>query len=165
MIRGANHSGNPNLPRGSPRGQSRFFGLHTDNRARSRLDALADNGALWGTPSVAFRERPRTHSLFERNATEGVPYYGWYYRSRDPNWLANVRGWHEYYRAHADQRPPRDFASQLALSGQAATRADRQFLAIAQPLEQWRENPKAPVRLAAVSPSDRTRIETTARQL
>ncbi len=91
-------------------------------------------------------------------------YYGWYNRSRDPQWLANLRTWHEHYRAHADQRPPHDVMAARSLAARSEGRADHQFLSIAQPLQDWRARADAPVRLAAVSAADRTTIEATARQ-
>ena len=38
-------------------------------------------------------------------------YYQCYNRHRDPEWLANLRGWHDYYRAHPDMRPPHTLAA------------------------------------------------------
>ena len=82
-------------------------------------------------------------------------YYGWYNRGRDPRWADNLRGWHTYYRNHADQRPPHDFASLERTLATAEGRRDRAFLAVARPLTDWRGNASAPVRLTSVSPSER----------
>ncbi len=107
-------------------------------------------------------------SVFEHGRYAYDPifsYYGWYFRSRDPKWIDNLRSWHAYYRAHADQRPPHDLAGQERVLANAKSRPDQQFLAIAQPIAQWRDNPNAPVRVMALSPADKGRIGATLGQV
>jgi hypothetical protein len=92
-------------------------------------------------------------------------YYRWHYGSRDPRWLDNLRGWNSFYREHADQRPPRTFAAEQQLIARGETRTDRQFLRIAETVDNLRKDTNAPIRLAAVPPDQKTRIQTTAREL
>jgi hypothetical protein len=80
-------------------------------------------------------------------------FYAWWYQGSNPGWAGSLRGWHDYYRANPDQRPPRDLASQIRLSAEAVSRADGAFLTIARPLEALRDNPEAP--LVARVPDER----------
>ena len=91
-------------------------------------------------------------------------YYGWYYRGRDPRWAQNLQTWHAYYRAHPDVRPPHDLASQRAMLARGGQRQDREFLAIAHPVQEWRGAANAPVRLTSVSSIERSRIEQAIQQ-
>ena len=107
-------------------------------------------------------------SVFEHGRYAYDPifsHYGWYFRSRDPKWIDNLRSWHAFYRAHADRRPPHDLTEQERVMASAEGRRDRQFLTIALPVAQWRNNPNAPVRITAVSSAEKARIEKTMGQV
>jgi hypothetical protein len=92
-------------------------------------------------------------------------YYRWDYSRRDPQWLAHLEGWHRYYRDHPDRRPPHDLAAQRQLLSRAGDRPDSKFLAIADPVQELRQKPDAPVTLVAVGPQEKAQIVQTARML
>ncbi len=90
-------------------------------------------------------------------------YYDWYHKGHDPGWLDNLRGWHDYYRAHPEQCPPRDLAAQQRLVKEGVKRPDAQFLSVATSLKDWRARPDLAVKLTAVSPEQRVKLEETNR--
>jgi hypothetical protein len=92
-------------------------------------------------------------------------YYRWHNRTRDPHWADNLRGWHDYYRVHADERPPHDLAAQQQLIRRGGDRPDRQYLPIADTLDNWRRKPDLPFRIATVPADERNRIRETTRNL
>jgi hypothetical protein len=90
-------------------------------------------------------------------------YYECYNRRRDADWLANLRGWHQYYRTHADQRPPHTLAAQQQLLARAGNRPDREFLGLTETLNDLQRKPNAPIRLTSISSAQKVQIHQTAR--
>jgi hypothetical protein len=90
-------------------------------------------------------------------------YYNWQNSRSDPKWPDHLQGWHTYYRAHPDQRPPHDLAAQRRLTTAAGNRPDRRFLTIADTLQNLRDRPNPIVPLAAVSAGEKSRILQTTR--
>ncbi|HLA85834.1 MAG TPA: hypothetical protein VJL29_13670 [Thermoguttaceae bacterium] len=90
-------------------------------------------------------------------------YYGWRNRVSDPHWARNLQNWHAYYRAHPDQRLPHNLADARRIAEAGGQRRDRQFLNIADSLQNWRNRPGAVTRLDTVSPEQKTRFRETAR--
>lgn len=93
-------------------------------------------------------------------------YYRVHHRN-DPHWEANLRGWHDYYRAHPEMRPPHTLAEQrrLLADPRAQNRPDFRNLAVGHPVGQLRDNPNAPVKVQPVSMSQRAAIQQSAQQV
>lgn len=90
-------------------------------------------------------------------------YYNWRNVGHDPDWAKNLESWHTYYRAHPNERLPHDWASVQRLAAEGDKRPDRQFLAVADTLQNQLANPKASVRLASLSSEDRTKFQQSSR--
>lgn len=90
-------------------------------------------------------------------------FYRWRNRTSDPQWLANLQGWHTYYRQHADQRPPQTLSAQQQLLATATKRPDRNQLAIADTLTNVGRIPNAFVQLTTVPVQERVRLKESAR--
>jgi hypothetical protein len=92
-------------------------------------------------------------------------YYECYNRRRDPDWLVNLNGWHQYYRTHADMRPPHTLAAQQLLVAKGGTRPDREFLKIADPLAELQRQPNGAIRLTSLSSEEKVKIHATSQQI
>lgn len=90
-------------------------------------------------------------------------HYNWLNSRSDPKWATNLQGWHEYYRAHPDQRPAHDLAAQQRLAATAGNRPDRGFLAVAETLQSLRNRPNPLIPLVAVSANEKTTLLQKAR--
>lgn len=92
-------------------------------------------------------------------------YYRWRYRTSDPQWSDNLRGWHTYYRQNADQRPPQTLLDQQRLLAAATDRPDRGQLRIADTLANVRQKADAPMQIAAVTAQEKSTLKQTARRI
>jgi hypothetical protein len=89
-------------------------------------------------------------------------YYRWYHHSRDPEWQANLKGWHAYYRSHPEGRPPHNMAAQARLMGGGGTRPDRDFLSIGLPVDAIGHHPPGWIKVVGISAAQQARFEATA---
>ncbi len=90
-------------------------------------------------------------------------YYRSYHRDRDPQWQANLKGWHHYYRSHPDERPPHDMAAQFRLVAEGGTRPDKDFLTIGLTVDALRNNPQGSIKVVDLSAAEQARFHETAR--
>ena len=90
-------------------------------------------------------------------------YYRSYHRDRDPQWQANLKGWHHHYRSHPDERPPHDMAAQTRLVAAGGTRPDRDFLRIGLAVDALCSNPLCSIKVVDVSAAEQARFHETAR--
>jgi len=88
-------------------------------------------------------------------------YDSWYYRERDPDWIHNLERWTAYYRRHPEARPPHDLTAEEKLAAEKKARPDREFLEIGRPLGTVWQNSIFPMRLARLTPADRSKIMET----
>ncbi|MGA2619041.1 MAG: hypothetical protein ABSF26_15645 [Thermoguttaceae bacterium] len=95
-------------------------------------------------------------------------YYRWYHVDHmgERQWDAHVIGWHDYYRAHPDMRPPHTWAAQQALlaTREGQMRPDIVQLRMVGDIHVVARLPGASVRLGVVSPAERARIQQTSRE-
>lgn len=90
-------------------------------------------------------------------------YYGWRNRATDPDWAKNLKNWHTYYRAHPDQRPPHDLPAMQRVLADAGKRPDRDFLKMADSLQNWRNRPEHPMPITTVSPEQMAKFRESSR--
>ncbi|MGO9110212.1 MAG: hypothetical protein ACLP9L_13380 [Thermoguttaceae bacterium] len=93
-------------------------------------------------------------------------YYRWYNVTRlgQRQWDQRLRGWHDYYRAHPEMRPPRTLAAQEALlaSNPGRSRPDIQQIHLAHDVHQFSKKPGAFVKLQTVSQAERVQLRQAA---
>ncbi len=101
-------------------------------------------------------------------------YCRWYYRHHDPRWESHLRGWHRYFRDHADLRPPRTLAEQRIFDERLKVRRDldpriartlASTVTLAAPVSQFRKRPDIPVRLTDLPAATRQSAHQQAREL
>jgi hypothetical protein len=88
-------------------------------------------------------------------------FYAWRNLRRNPNWVMDLKNSYAFYRGHPEQRLPHTWAAVRQASMLPGNPANRQFLQIANTLQNLRKNPTFPIRLAAVSPQQRATFQQT----
>ena len=95
-------------------------------------------------------------------------YYRWYHVSRlgERQWDVNLVGWHDYYRVHAEMRPPHTWAAQQVLlaSREGQMRPDFAQLRLVGDVHVVARLPGVSVRLGVVSEGERAHIQMAARE-
>lgn len=95
-------------------------------------------------------------------------YYRWYHVSRlgERQWDVNLVGWHDYYRMHAEMRPPHTWAAQQVLlaSREGQMRPDFAQLRLVGDVHVVARLPGVSVRLGVVSEGERAHIQMAARE-
>lgn len=96
-------------------------------------------------------------------------YYRWHTHQREPNWERDLRQWHRYFHNHEDLRPPHTLAAMQDFRRQVGNRTDvnqtvLNNVALAAPVQQFRERPNASVRLVDLNENQRNQARDFSRE-